>query len=137
MPGTSEYILSAMPVKRFILATSVCLIAGAAVVFCAALIWITFIQPGFEKPSDMTIPKWIRHIAAFALIFCAIHFSAYLAPRGFRRRSAMISAFTITLLFFGVVFAYTAPFRSSLVIPVLRDFLPIGAGALTAWLLHP
>jgi len=125
-----------MAIKRYILSTSVCLLGGAIFIFCLAIVWTQLIQPDLKRPSDLTVPNWIRHLVSFIFVFSAIHFSSYLSPRGSRQHSALISGVAVTILFFGCIALFLHRLRPSFFVPILLDFNPIGCAIIFSWLLH-
>lgn len=122
---------------RYPLATAICIIGGAVLAFAVAIPYVLFLQPAIERPTDVSLPQWIRATLAFILVFVAVYLSSFVLPAPARRRSSIVSGVVLVLCFLCIVplLPGSASF-SRLAVAVSLDLAPIILAVILSARLH-
>lgn len=84
--------------RRYLLATTVCVLGCVGVAAVFVLLYILVLQPESADAFQYSISTPWRAAIGFTLSFIAIHFSSFLVPHGSRQHSALISGLVFVLI---------------------------------------
>ena len=124
---------------RLLLATVVCIIGGTVLAFVIAIPYVLFVQPDIERPTDLSLPQYVRALGSFGIVFAAVYLSSFVASRDARRQSSLVSGAFLVISFLVIALALPSSVPiSRLIVPIGLDLVPIVAAiALSAFLHAP